>query len=141
MKGLPWLLPRDDNSSPYLNSPNRTSSAMDILHFSNENLTTEVFDGNTVSSRYKFSDFRGTVPEPARAEAIVQTRCQEVNVTSHDGVIPITARNSTANPLHEGSYRWIHVEVMNSTDPDREGNFVLRIELCMFGTGNVACCL
>ena len=140
MKGLPWFLSRLNQSSPYLDNPQVTSFAMNISHFSNANLTMKVLDGNMVSFGYKFWDFRGAVAVPAGSEVFLQTCCQEVDVTPHDGAIPITASNSTDYPLAPDYYRWTSVLFIDR-ESDLDFYSKTRIEMCMFGTGNFACCL
>ncbi|RPB29215.1 hypothetical protein L211DRAFT_864775 [Terfezia boudieri ATCC MYA-4762] len=110
IKGLPWFFPRFSN----LPHAQIMSYAMDISHFSNENLTMEVTTGNTVSYKYKFRDFLGTAEMPAGRDALLKTSCQEFitspnqNITSQGRLIPLTTSNFKEYPLDIATnYRWI----------------------------------
>jgi len=143
-KGLPWFLPRNFNTWPYLNHTQATSYAMNISHFSTANLSMEVSGDNTVSFRYKFREFLGTTAVLTGSEALWETRCQEF-VPSQNGDIPLQA---TKDSGYASSYRWIFPTFPNqlyTTDVLDDGyrySHIYRnatLQLCTSTLGNPAC--
>ena len=117
-KGLPWLFPRSLANLPYLNDTRATSYAMNILHFSSDNLTMMELRDNTVSFTYKFQDFQGTTPVPTKQQALLKTHCQaldtvedqqtpglQVNVFP-DMLVP-GLRTSNFSEYERNHFRWI----------------------------------
>ena len=118
MKGLPLRTIEYNRESP-----------MDISLFSNPGLTMEVTEGNMVSFRYTFWDFRGTTAVSAGWVGFIQTQCQRT-------------RNVASAPEIQ-RYRWIYE--LAPLDPDRSNaiwdNDSSRdkvYELCESGTGRRA---
>ena len=142
VNGLPWLLPRTNASSPFLEKPESTSYAMDISHFSNANLTMRVTGGNVASFKYMFQDFRGTNIVPSGQAALFETRCHAL-APSHYMNIPLKTTNLTKYP-NENEYRWIFPLFNNQVQkfyPDENGFTLHRkgtIQACTSGTSNSA---
>ena len=81
-------------------------SPMDIALFSNLDLTMEVTEGNTVSFRYSFRDFRGATAVFAGWVGFIQTQCQKFQ-----------AARGVAIATEIERYRWIYE--LAPLDPDR----------------------
>lgn len=114
-KGLPWFVERTNSSLPYLNSPEATSFAMNISHFSNDNLTMEVLGDNTVSFKYRFQEYQGDTRGFSSAQpALLETSCQEF---SQDVGNILTTSNTTLYVKY-GSYRWISQLFLNQLEND-----------------------
>ena len=112
---------------------------MNISHFSNANLTMEVLDGNTVSFRYKFQDFRGINATPAGWEALLKTSCQRFE--SVDMVIPLATSNFTKYPVfYHMRYRWIYSEHAGRLSNDFSTQIPRNetVQMCKPGTSNFA---
>ena len=138
MKGLPWFFPRTDYY--YLNTSTTITYAMNISHFSNGNLTMEVLDGNKVSFRYKFQDFKGVAATPAGWEALLKTSCQRFD-SAGDMVIPIATSNFTTYPGFNGSsYRWIYSEPLGRLSNDFSTQIPRNetVQMCEPGASNFA---
>ena len=131
MKGLPWLLEGVGNNSwPY--SPGVLGDNMGIEYFPNDNFTMNV-DGNTVSFRYKFRDFRGENREFAPWEALLKTSCQTWKGTWNASLLPFTSDTSVKDfELKQGNLRWIS----RLDDKPREEPFML----CKSSTGSCPRC-
>ncbi|KAF8423518.1 hypothetical protein EV426DRAFT_700130 [Tirmania nivea] len=93
-------------------------SPMDLSPFSNENLAMNVSEGNKVSFRYKFRDFRGKTAVYSGWEGLIETQCRRVGAI-RDVVLGPTALNFTRAPLRR-QYRWIIAEAQvaqSNVDP------------------------
>ncbi|KAF8423525.1 hypothetical protein EV426DRAFT_601855 [Tirmania nivea] len=120
-KGVPWL--EDDSAWDVAAKANNDKdnqraivTMMDISYFANDNLTMNVLDGNKVSFRYKFKDFRGTTSVSSGWEAVLETSCRSLKGTEQ---LPKTT-NFTKFPPVKLSYRWIF--------PQNYHSFVVRTE-------------
>lgn len=73
-------------------------------------------DSNTVSLKYKFREFRGTVANFSLWEALIETRCQEFELASG---VPLQSLNTTKHPFSpiSGS-RWITPETIRVAEFD-----------------------
>ncbi|KAF8423516.1 hypothetical protein EV426DRAFT_700129 [Tirmania nivea] len=112
VKGLPWLQDeylgtRTEYAWNYRGSHEILNATMNISYFENANFTMDVWDGNKVSFRYKFKDFRGTTAVLAGWEALLETSCRSLESTQNVS-IPLGTINSTLYPRTERGLRWIH---------------------------------
>jgi len=110
VKGLPWLLPRANTSTPYLDSIKATSYAMDISHFSNLDVYMVLGDqsGNSVTFTYGFRDFRGAKVVPSGLNASLVTHCEAFG----DNPVPLAAAYEVPD---YGQYLWIFPRPYNES--------------------------
>jgi len=141
-KGLPWFLTRSDTLHPYLGDTRVTSYAMNVSHFSNDNLTMEELGDNTVSFTYTFCDFQGSTPVPTNKQVLLKTRCQAfdpvedqetpgLGLDHFSGRLVPGLRSSNFSEFeHKFQFRWIFNDIfwLNET-----------IETCTSTSGSCEC--
>ncbi|KAF8423515.1 hypothetical protein EV426DRAFT_115312 [Tirmania nivea] len=114
VKGLPWLEYESDwDVAVNKTKHNQTAimTMMNISYFENNNLSMDVLDGNKVSFRYKFKDFKGNQTVVSGWEAVLETSCRSLKGTEH---LPKTT-NFTEYPRVKSSYRWIFPQNYDSS--------------------------
>ena len=109
-KALPWFLPRTNLNISYRNDIRATEFAMDIQNFANKDLAMNP-DAHKVTFTYMFRDFQGEKVVKADREALLITRCEDIEASPHT-VIPLTSSNTT---LYPGWYRWIYPTPFNES--------------------------
>jgi len=137
-KGPRWFFPRSYNmqSLPYQQDLWETSAAMDIENFANVNLSMVVLNGSSVSFRYKFQNFRGTIAVFSGWEGKWETHCQEL----------VTNPQNTSNIIKDLKdlgirYEWAVPDYLNPSD-SAQRQLIPRdekVDICKSSTSNPLC--
>lgn len=137
----PWLTPSFPWKRLGINETTAAALApfMNISYFAHDNLTMDVTDGNKVSFRYRFNDFRGTTAPFAQWEAFLEMSCQRLENKYDIPLIqvPFNFTDIIKTDMMGLEFRWIYPNYWDPGSP--EFVRVLRnetIQLCKFGFGD-----